>query len=266
MITIRKMVLTLTVGCLIGLIHTDQVEAKSTKVISLEEGKEYNYDLNGDGKKEKIECSTISNSEEESIIRLTINKKVKYSVTKGYGQGMSFYITDINSKDKYREIYVNEEEGNFQFCGADFYRYNGKELEQYCSTDAVGISRFVQLSNEQPSNGTIVYTMSSPYEECFLGSYDIELPYKVKSGKLELVKKASYSLSKKQVSQFQALKKVVAYSTKGGKDKVFTLQKEEDFYLYKISVKNNDIDYAYIKNSSGKQGWIKVPTYEEVYN
>ncbi|MDD3172345.1 MAG: hypothetical protein PHF63_01535 [Herbinix sp.] len=263
---IRKMVLMFAMGCLIALMHTDRAEAKSTKVVTLEEGKEYKYDLNGDGKTEKIECSTISYNEEQLLIRLTINKKVKYSVKKYYGQGINFSIIDIDSKDKYKEIYVKEEEGNFQFSGANFYRYNGKELEQYCSTNAVAISRFVWLSREQSSNGTVVYVMSSPYEECFLGSYDIELPYKVKNGKLVLVKKASYSLNKDAISQFQALKKVVAYSTKGGKEKVFTLQKDEDFYLYKISVKNNDIDYAYIKNASGKKGWIKVPTYEEVYN
>ena len=85
-------------------------------------GNEFYIDLNGDGKKDKINLNCLPGEYEYS---LTVNN----SKINGSGDNLDgiMYIADINTKDKYKEIAITES-GPSDDSKTYFYYYNGSSI------------------------------------------------------------------------------------------------------------------------------------------
>ncbi|MDD3172346.1 MAG: hypothetical protein PHF63_01540 [Herbinix sp.] len=261
----KKFILLLAMCCLIPFMHTDKVEAKSTKVITLEEGKEYNYDLNGDGKKEKIKYSSTIMEDGGIQYNVNVNKKLAIKTySEGEGEGAGFYLIDIDSKDNYKELYVKVVGDTGYYIEGNVYRYEGNKLKIYCSTDNVGeVAGRFELDPVKTQNGIITFVMDAPFYSGSLGSFYAYIPFKVENGKMALVKKGAYEVSTDwQKKEYIATKTLSASTTMGGKKKAFSMRLGDTFYLLKISVKDGEIRYIKIKDATGTVGWIKVPDTE----
>lgn len=258
----KRIIYTIVMCCLISFMHTEKAEAKSTNVITLEEGKEYKYDLNGDGKKEKIKYTITTMKNGGSQYNLSVNKKVvKKIYTEGEGEGAGFYLLDIDSKDNYKEIYVKVCGDTGYYIEGNVYRYDASKIKKYSSTDNVGeVAARFELDSVQTQGGIVAFVMDTPFSNIYLGSLYAYIPFKVESGNMTLVKKDAYDVSidwKKK--EYIATKSLSASTTLGGKKKAFSLRLGDTFYLLQISIKNGEISHIKIKDETGAEGWMKVP-------
>lgn len=122
----------------------DYESARSKKKLSAEErglvvnqeGKSYQYDLNGDGKEEKILFERVSSEEDEYMTypQLTINGKVYdaealgkigiYMCADSMGE---WYLVDLDSTDSYKELAIYDN-GPSDDPITFFLRFDGKKL------------------------------------------------------------------------------------------------------------------------------------------
>lgn len=236
-------------------------EAKSSKVKVLKPGKVYSYDLNGDKKKEKIVCKTILLYDHDVHWRIYIDDKLAYS--KNYVHwGADFCLADFNTKDKFKEIVVNEGIVNQGYDYTVCFRYKDGELQDYFSFPPNKVLECYWLSKKQPGNGKICFWSDTPFYEVNLGKYLVKVEYKVSKGKFKKITGNTYTVvgdcMGDELSYELARNVNMRYGLKDSRTKC-TLKKGTQFSLEKINVSNNRIKYIYIKTSTGTKGWIRFP-------
>ena len=236
-------------------------EAKNSKVKSLEIGKIYYYDLNGDKKKEKIECKILPQFDYYVQWRMYINDKLA-CVGNYVDSGADFCLTDFNTKDKYKELVVHEGIVNQGYNYTVCYRYKGGELQEYFSVTHDNVLGCYGLYEKQQGKGKICFWTETPFYEENLGCYFVKVEYKVFNGKLKKVTGNTYPVIgdwNGDDLSYQLTKNVdVRYGLKDSRTK-YTLKRGTEICLKKINISKNRIKYIYIETSTGKKGWIRLP-------
>lgn len=230
----------------------------------LEEGKFYYYDLDNDGKSEKIK---ISSSYKQVG---TYNHKYKYSIyindTCAYTSDWYdwydyygyFYLTDINSKDSYKEICVEQIGDSDWNERTDVLRYKNKKLTMYFHFSGG------ELADKQPGKGKIRLQEWATFDYSDnLGRYYVYVDYKISKKKLKRVANHVFQVDRSMEYAYPGYYKLsravkIRRGIKNGKTK-YTIKRGTGFYLMKLYVSNNKVKYLYIKTTNGKKGWIKLP-------
>lgn len=236
----------------IFMLNTKNTYAASIKYVdNARSGITYSYDLDKDGKKEKILC-LIGNGEYGYTLDLYINNKLK----KSYSDLEAIpcvSIYDINKNDKSLDIYIELVEASM-YCCFDILKYNKGSIKSY-EFDG-GISSFD--SNKGIMNVSQSYPVSTNYFACCIGAYGVIVPYKVNKTSIKRQVKNTYSTSsyiKKR--KYIASKNLIAYKTTTGKTKAFTIKKGYKFNIVALYKKESST-YIKVKNSSGKYGYVKT--------
>lgn len=247
------------------------VEAAKSKVIELKAGNTYQYDLNGDGKKEKIKFTrnTVGYTEDylpRTHYKIYVNKKVmldqKTSKKDWWAEveeEPTVYIIDLNSKDKYKEIYIHFDAYGGAYK-ATLYRYNGKKLKQIAykfDTNVPG-GEFSRLESTQASDGTLTYHGHVGLGGAVWGMW-ASYKYKISGGTFKL-ESYTFSVDDGSVTKYKVKKMLPATTSRTGKKKAFILRKGETIRILKIYIgkKVSKNQYFYVKNTAGKKGWIKL--------
>lgn len=233
------------------------VEAKSSTVTQLNNQETYYYDLNGDGESDRIYCSVTRSASGYATYRIYINGEM-IGYKDNIDEGADIYIADFDTKDKYKEIGVAEGIMEHGYDCTTFYRYKKGKLKKYFRVKEAKMLWRYSIAEEQPGNGRVVLLSDTPVKANNLGQYYVKVTYKVSNGKLKKVAGNTYTVRTDHLPYKLTKRIKIRKSRTNGKTK-YTLKKGTTFYLKKVYVSKNKIKYIYIKTSTGKKGWVKLP-------
>ena len=254
-------------------------QAANSKVVRLKENKTYRYDLNGDKKKESIKVVCKVSGYSDAEIQLYINGKKFYS-RKRDALDAQFYLADLNTKDKYKELLVHaisdsgttgdffavRYKGNNKKSILEGAVKNGRSLKS--NTRQLGIYRFIFLSNT--GQNKLFISADNPYSNPYFGCYYIKVPIALKNGKLIAQKLPSYkTLGYTKKFTYELKRGMTLYekpSTAGSGAYCYSGSKFKALELKPASTGQDDgALYVKVKMSSGKTGWLYFPAYSS-YN
>ena len=260
-------------------INFQNAEAKA--IPTLQSNKTYKYDLDKDGKKEKIKYKLVEGVGYQSKLNIYINKKKKLSLEEqeaSVGYGVTIY--DINKKDKYLDIIVTTHADSDCVPTINIYRYKRGKLKKILSTN-IGIHMKGFSINSEVEHPQFVYIYSSVAENQFGISVDTpvssmfecfvaRMEYKIVGGTLKLVQQKSYKLDT-VISDYnyELAQSMKLYKRANKKSKVICkLKKGSKFTAKKIKFKNKEKNdnatsvMVYVKADNGKKGWMYFPKYK----
>lgn len=249
--------------------ETNYSDAASTNIIkTLKERTNYYYDLDNNGKKEKIYYKqSYKDSTGKYTIYLYINGKLMKTKTAYSGLVYWDYkvtIYDFNKKDKYKEIAVELYDEMYNtYTG--IMRYKSGKLTEY-KIDPHNLRGAVNYSTIYAENirkttpdGYIHLEVRDLYGEKFMGNYTVEVKYKVDNNGVS--KPSTYTFNTLNITKsnnYIAKNKMYAYTTTALSKKAFTISKGSKVKVYSMYKSKGGTVYLKVKNSSGKYGWIKV--------
>lgn len=236
----------------------ERVAAADNKVTNLKSGKEYSYDLDGDGVKEKLKYTLTS----KQVYQIYVNDKVLYKKTLGT-EGSNRYpmlqITDINTEEAGLDLWVYTYycSDDVEFASLVQYK-DGKMKEIY--KDGVGELYTVD------GKGTFYQSIQDKLPTyALVGTHYDSIPYCLKNGKVKKVKTNTYKFSGVFSSQekikggvFKAARVLKFYKKPNTKSKVaFKVKKGQKVTVISTYYKNGTA-YVKFKNAKGKKGYLKV--------
>lgn len=248
--------------------------AKTAK--ALEMGKNYSIDLNGDGTKERVKYEFAPDEKEESNVKVKvyINDKLVYQKS-SYGYWAGVEVCDFNTKDKYKELFINAVGDSDCITQFQIMQYRSKSNIKFYNgikgkdsgllnvdTKALSIYR---IGSPVMDKGTVCFSVDSPYYNGYFGCYYCYVPAKLSGSKVVFKKQSSYVFSREQ--NYELAKSMKLYRTANkSRAAIKTLQAGDKFTAIKfIPVSNKKSDgamYVYVKTADGKKGWIYFPQYE----
>lgn len=246
-------------------------KAEAASVKHLKEGKTYSLDLNQDGKNEKVKYTTKEKGDHKVAVALYINGKKVYAKTEASLSAFLYY-TDFNSKDHYKDLYLQCESESDCFDSSKIFHYKSGKLKTICTkkTNSKDFSGRRELSTKQKGDGTVTITADTPFYYGMIGCYYVEMNYKIKNSTLKKVTESYYSVSPNWKNQSYTLTKKIKFTkTRGGNSTAFTASAGTKVYLSKLYCKKEgSAIYIQMRTKSGKKGWLKVPKskfYKEEY-
>ena len=237
----------------------------NAKTKALNENKTYRYDLDGDGKKEKISYE-IEKTDGDSYyyskaVNFYINGK-KFAVDASiknswYSESgwASVNLIDVNTADKYKEleIYLDGEEWP---VGCIVLRYKSGKLKTYFTT---GGTKVLGLADNQTKGNTVIGEVEV-YSA--LGQTRVYCKYRIKDQKLEEIMPQYCTLEVMKNWQkhwFEAGREIMVYKKPNGEKVVKTLKKGNKFRISEIRMINGKPAYARISIKGSKNiGWVNI--------
>lgn len=193
-----------------------------------------NYDLDGNGIKEKVTLVFQDNS-----TKFTLNVNSLSISQNGTNFRNTMFLYDIDSNDKFREVAVVDEKSKGN-CVTSFYDYDGLMVK------LIGTIPGSYNSIKITGNGKLKTAENS---KILLGWTNTLLYYLVDS-KLEYKPSSLYEIN----SKVKMKENVVIQTTKLSLYNTFELKKGEEVTL----MNSDNVEWISIKNSEGKIGWLKL--------
>lgn len=256
------------------------VDAKEVnkEAVRLESGKTYSYDLDMDGKKEKIKY--VVNQNEESLYEndfekryqyiLYINGKEQYNDT-SYSEKAVFELCDVNTKDKSKELffiapYTSAVDHGFAY----YFRYKNSELKKiqdlakifkgndYKETISIhaGCGSTLINGNFKYGNSTI-YTDNKGSITIFLCCHAKSIKYlhmeaklEFKNGKFIDKSKGNFTLLESDIDYRNVVKPFTVYKKPNSKTVAFKTKKNYMICATAVTFKNGKgyLQIAHVKN------------------
>lgn len=229
--------------------------------------KDYFFDLNGDGSDEEIKLKSYKNEENNFIIDLYINDKLKETYEdENY---ISAYIHDFNKIDRHKEICV--------ILGNNIEKSKTNIFIYYDETETDNFIIDGRIINNDDKNGTIKIAYGSTDNSLNFKNYSkvigenfITVNYIYKRvlhfGILDLEEREVKVIGDSKEKEYVAKYETTVYETNVGDAKAYTLSKGDKIKLVSLyNYKNSKC--IKIVNEEGRYGWIKVENkqlFEEV--
>ena len=235
------------------ILNTKDSYALSKKYVeNTRSGVTYSYDLDKNGKKEKIMCLIYTDEYGYYTLDLYINNKLvrTYSELEDI-PCVSIY--DFNKNDNSLDIYI-ELVHESMYINCRIIKYNKGTTKSYVFDGT--------LDSFDSNTGQIKLNQSFPsssdkFGMC-IGGYSVKVPYKVTKTSIKRISSTTYSVSSYvRNHKYIASKTLTAYKTTSGKTKNFTIKKGAKFNIVAL-YKNGKTEYIKVKNSYGKYGYIKT--------
>jgi len=257
---------------LLSLISITEIKAKSQfKAKVLKPNKIYKYDLDGDGKKEKIEVKKKFNKTDPSTgqIRLLINGKLAHKQSLNPDVDGQYTILDLKSSDKFLDLFLITTGSSYTLDFAGFQRYVNKKIKTISSSkknNDLKFSRSFTLGKIDGKGNFSALDVDTPFYIPAIGNYYTDISFIITGEKVMQKQVSTYSV-KKSDFKFKLEKNIKVYEKANKKStKVKTLKKGDTLTILKIKpmdcVSDNDFKqysaYVYIKDSKGKKGWIYI--------
>jgi hypothetical protein len=221
----------------------------------------YEYDLNGDGHNETIQYKVVENDEKRTAsLKLYINKKL-YLAKNNAGLSYNVYLLDLNQQDGHLDFYIHTVWENGGVSDAFFVQYNGSELFHYTAFEPAALTKDIDLYRytikETDGKGGFTLALDTPYTPS-IGCYYIEVPFRLKDGKITKIPTNTYSLMKdSKAYRYKAVKSFSAYQTAGSKTVAYKVKKGNTVTFDKMYVTKTGKVYFRMINSNGKKGVIR---------
>lgn len=254
-----------------GKISKTQVKLTfKTKMLSKD--KEYSYDLNKDGKMEKIKYSFKKNNnnyQEKMKIILYVNGKATYSKEFDYALNAKCTIADIDEKDGYLDLFLMVTSDSYSLEYAAFLQYQSnkiKTLNSSQSNKSIKFTRGYEIEGVD-GKGNFKAVIDTPFTLQEIGSYNCYIPFVMEKGKIKQKKVSTYSLvSNSKKFKYKLRRSIKVYQKESTSSKVLrTIKKGEPITISKIKITipssglAQDLPlsgYAYMEDKNGKKGWI----------
>ncbi|WP_434797102.1 hypothetical protein [Terrisporobacter vanillatitrophus] len=218
----------------------------------------YFFDLNEDGENEEIKLKSYRDKEDNFIVDLYINNKLKQKYKDE--NNISVHIYDFNKVDNKKEIYLilgNKNENS----KINIFTYYGENK-------GYNIKMNGKIINNDDKNGTMKITYASTDDSSDFNNYSkviggepifINYVYKRKfdCDFTDIGKKEVQVVGSNKENEYIAKDEIIVYETNVGNVEAYTLSKGDKIKL--VSLYNYD-DNQCIKvvNKEGRYGWIKV--------
>lgn len=218
----------------------------------------YYYDLDGNGKKEKVKQFTYRAQNRTVVTKLYINGKLKkkyYNI-----RWINVYVEDFNKYDNRKEIYIHlESTGGTYYPESYIFRYNknGSFNNYYISgrvdsyENKTGVIRFIYGNSSESS--------FKYFDKALGGSVALKYNYKKvnKSSFTTVAKSTAYLDGDSKTHDFKAIKKITAYTSTNEKYRSFYIFPSERINI--ISLYNsNGKKYVKVKSKYNDFGWVKI--------
>lgn len=254
-VKVGAIVCTMIAGLFLG--QANVVQGASTRNITLEPGKVYQFDVDADGKNDKIKVTLTDNKDnkDSATMRVLVDNKRVFSQKRSnspywkvkllrLANGEVFF--DISSTvmsddhcihrlysckgDKLKRVYDFQK---FYNQYADYYFVEVERVSGNCLKTSVRAQFY--------TTGSIRFPMNLEYEdrEFKRTSDSLSINYKEMS----------------RINKWTAQKTVEVYQGAGSEKCVYTLKKGNVIQINKVVYKNNKL-YFQVKNSQGKTGYI----------
>ena len=234
----------------------------------LQPGRTYSYDLDKDGKNEKIKYTKQSVNEDVEIVKVFINGKM--SLNKRLNGSASLNLCNLNKKDKYIEFILNAigPSDIIEYMG--IYRYNKQKVSQLFQVKGDTLYGKMSLYRYKDfvlgTGNTFYINADTPIWIRDLGSYYCKMPFLIKGNKIVANKVSAYDIfspsttNYKKRMKFELKKLVTVYKTSSKvKGKAFTLKKGDKITIDKIKPVKKSPATAYVRINKGKKkGWIYI--------
>ncbi|WP_343337821.1 hypothetical protein TPELB_30440 [Terrisporobacter petrolearius] len=221
-------------------------------------GKEYFFDLNGDGEREKITLESYKDGKDDFIVSLYINNKLKEKFRDE--NSISVHMYDFNKIDNKKEIYVilgnkieNSKISIFTYCDENKsynFKMNGR------------------IINNDDKNGTMKITYGVTDDSTNFNHYSkviggepifINYVYKRKldCDFTDIDKKEAEVVGISEENKYVVKDETIVYETNIGNVKAYNLLRGDKINLVALYNYNGN-QCIKVVNKSGRYGWIKV--------
>lgn len=253
-----------------GLPETPKIHAESTTgkqlsgITTLTKDKTYNYDLDGDGKTDKIMFQSTENENDYSVsFNLYINDKLCNS-QKTQGFCCNIQICDLDTSDTYLDLFITTIGYSDGILYSSFVRYNGKTVS-IVSDLAKKVPKEFDLYryglNKVNGDGTFIITADTPYYSDAIGCYYCDIPFQLKDNKLSFISTDIFTLNKcSSTYKYKAKKNFSVYKNTSSKQVLFQVKKGNKVTFDQLYVAKSGKVYLKLRNSKGKTGWILATT------
>ncbi|MBP1754303.1 MAG: hypothetical protein H6Q59_701 [Firmicutes bacterium] len=240
-----------------------QSENELEGITTLEKDKVYEYDLNNDGKSEKIQYKIILNDEKFTVtLKLYINDKLCMS-RKDHGFSYTLQLVDLDKNDNYLDLYGYGTMESDCISYSFFARYD--ENNQYHAikfspkelTNNFNTTRYSLGALD--GDGKFDLIIDTPIFSEAIGCYICYVPFQLKDNVISCVPAKTYAFNKSSKEyQYKAAKSFSVYATVGSKKVVYTVKKGDMVTFNSLYVTKSGKAYFRIVNNKGKTGWIKA--------
>jgi hypothetical protein len=240
----------------------DEAESELNGIKTLDKDTIYEYDLNCDGKTEKIQYKLSGNEDEyKTALSLYINDKLCLSKE---DDGFSFRvkILDLDKSDKYMDLFINTSIESDCIKNAFFVRYDGEKLSDYVNFNIDNLTKDFnthRYSIEKVNgDGKFTIVIDTPVYSDAIGCYYCYVPFQLKDSAVSVIPTNIYTLTKDSSEyKYKSAKNFSVYAKAGSKKVVYKVKKGDKVTFDKMYITKSGITYFRIKNSKGKTGWIK---------
>lgn len=246
-------------------VKTSTIQAASsgqTDKISLHAGNTYRYDLNGDGKKEKIVYQSIENEKDfTSTCKIYVNDKLCYHKTAKESFCFDMYLCDLDVSDSFLDIYIDARTYSDGVTYSKFARYDGSKITEYCQLSPESVSKYFKIFRyglgDIRGDGTFQVVVDSPIYSETIGCYNCFLEFKMVEDKLTPITTNFYYLNQDSKKYpYKAAKSFISYTKVGSKTTAFIVKKGDTITFDKLYVSKSGKLYVRIRNQKGKNGWM----------
>lgn len=263
---------------------------KVPSVTKLKERKTYAFNLDREGKKEKINYYM----DENLAINIKINGKVKKKIRKKWwNKDIGVYsphvqILDINKKDKYLDLWVYTFGFSEDIIYSGLYRYANQKIKKIweLETENSSINKMYTRHSGKivSTNGKGKFTVAMDRAlrvDKLIGNHWDKVVFQLKKGKVRRVSKKTFhfyrtfsttgskngwdpSLGCNGKIEGLLLSKNTKFYKKHSKSSgTFTVKKGTKCYPQKVYIVSNKMAYVWFKIKNGKSGWLCTSDYSD---
>jgi hypothetical protein len=229
-------------------------------ITNLEKEKAYYYDLDGDGKADKIMYQYTGNDNDYNVSwKLYINDKLCIS-KKTNGFCCNVQICDLDTSDSYLDLFITTRGDSDGILYSSFARYKDEAVSEITGLKQLapkGFDFYRYGLYKVNGDGTFVISADTPVYSDAIGCYICDITFQLKDNTLSLVPDKAYALN--QVSKnykYKVKKSFSVYKDAGSKQVLFQVKKGEKVTFDQFTVGKSGKVYFNLKNSKGKTGWI----------
>jgi len=231
-------------------------------ITTLEKDKVYEYDLNGDGKKEKLQYKIAVDDENFTVsFKLYINNRLCMS-RKDHGFSYTLQLCDLDKNDNYLDLYGYGTMESDCISYSFFARYdkNNRYNEIKFSPNKL-IKHFNTVRYSLAAlhgDGKFDLIIDTPIFSKAIGCYYCYVPFQLKNNVISGTSAKTYAFNKfSRQYQFKAAKSFSVYDKVDSKKVVYTVKNGARVTFDSLCVTASGKAYFRIVNSKGNTGWIK---------
>lgn len=240
-------------------------KSNANPIYDLVVNKDYSYNLDQSGAKEKISFTF-----KDQVLKVKINgktaKKITYTDDSLYEAHIQ--VLDINKNDGHMDLWIYMIGSSDDVSASALYSYENSKLNKIYEDSYRTPNQYTNYSYgyiskiDGKGNFSVCYDRAFAVD-CLIGNHYDNIPYKLKDGKVTSVRTNTYSIQAifTETGSYELTKKTSFLAKANSSSKVsMTLSKGKTVTPVSIYCTNKSL-FVKFKTSNGKTGWLDVNKY-----